>query len=418
MKKILKVVKREFLTKVITKGFLIGTILGPVFLIGIAFGPAYLMSLSSDEPMSIRVVDHTGSFIDDLRQEFSDTLENGQPRFVFSEVQPENYERNEQQFRQDVEKELIDAILIIPSEVMQGEPVQYMAKSVSDIDLIQKLKNGISDIVNTRRLNAAGFDPEKVKELTKKVNIQTIKVVKGEARERGFDQEYVTSMVFLLILYMTLIVYGNSMMQSVIEEKTSRIIEILLSSTNSFQLMIGKLLGVGSVGLVQYIIWAGMALGVFFITTTSMPAISDYIYISPLVLLYFVLFFIIGFFTFSTLYLAVGAMCSDMQDTRSLSTPVTLLVVLPFIVSFMVIKDPTTETAQILSYIPFFTPLIMFLRISLVMPPAGEIILAIGINILGVLLITWVAARIFRIGILMYGKRPAVPEILKWIRYS
>ena len=272
--------------------------------------------------------------------------------------------------------------------------------------------------MNSKRLQDAGFDPEKVKQLTKKVSVQTIKLVKGEEKERGFDQEYISSMIFLFMLYMTIIIYGSTMMRGVVEEKSSRVIEVLLSSTNSFHLMIGKLFGVGSVGLVQYIIWVSMGMVTFFIATQTMPVMAEFINVSPIILLYFILFFVIGFFTFSTLYMAVGAMCSDMQDAQSLSAPVTILVILPFIISFMVIKDPTTDIAQILSFLPFFTPLIMFLRINLVAPPLWEIAVSVLINFVTIILIIWVSARIYRVGILMYGKRPTIPEIIRWVKYS
>ncbi len=418
MKKIIKLIKREFLTKVFTKGFLIGTLLGPIFLLGIMFGPAYFMTLSSEEPMTIYVVDHTGTMLSPLKNTFNDTLKNGQPRFVFSPLKPADYQKNADIYRQDVEESTVDAIIIFPEDLKENNNVTYVGRTVSDIDLIQKFRNGISDIVNNDRLREAGFDPQLVKKLTSKVDIQTRKLVEGEEQERGFDQEYISSMIFLFILYITIIVYGSSVMRSVIEEKTSRIIEVLLSSTNSFQFMMGKLFGVGSVGLVQYLIWASMAVATFFVATSSMPAIAQYINISPDILFYFVLFFVIGFFTFSTLYAAVGAMCSDMQDAQSLSTPVTILVIIPFIISFMVIKNPSTDMAQLLSFLPFFTPLIMFLRISLVTPPFWEILTALIINILVIIGIVWLASRIFRVGILMYGKRPTVPEIVKWIRYS
>ncbi len=418
MKKILKIIKREFLTKVFTKGFIIGTVLGPIFILGISFGPAYFMSLTSDKPMTFRVVDYSHRLAAKLPEIFPDTLKNGQPRFVFSRIDPQIYREKKDQIRQDVEKGLVDAILIIPEDIFDMGSVTYMSKSVSDIDLIQKLRNGISDFVNNERLKQAGLDPVLVKKLTRKINIQTIKVVKGEEKKRGFDQEYVSSMIFLLILYITIIMYGSSILRGVIEEKNSRIIEVLLSSTNSFQLMMGKLFGVGAVGLVQYIIWAGMGIAGFIVAMNSMPQLAEFVNISPITLLYFVLFFIIGFFTFSTLYMAVGAMSSDMQDAQSLSTPVTMLIVLPFLISFMVIKDPTTEVSQILSFIPFFTPLIMFLRISLVMPPWWEIVASLAINGITIVGLTWISARIYRVGILMYGKRPTVPEIVRWIRYK
>lgn len=418
MKKIIKIIKREFLTRVTTRGFIIGTVLGPVFIIGMMLGPAYFMSLSSQKALTFRVVDYSGTMLDELPKAFPDTLDNGQPRFIFSPLDPDVYRQKKDAVRVDIENGLIDAALIIPKNILEGGEITYLAKSVGDIDLIQTIRNNFSDVVNNRRLKNAGLDPQKISELTRKVSIKTVKVMKGEEKARGFEQEYFTSLIFLMILYMTIIFYGQAIVRGVTEEKTSRVVEILLSSTNSFQLMMGKLFGVGAVGLTQYVIWGLMSLGAFFFATASMPAMADYISVSPVVLLYFIVFFIIGFFTFSTLFAAVGALCSDMQDIQSFSTPVTFLIIIPFIISFMIIKDPTTSTAQILSFIPFFTPLIMFLRISLVMPPAWEIITSIAINVLTITGIIWLAARVFRVGILMYGKRPTVPEIIKWIRYS
>ena len=418
MKKIFKIVKREFLTRVTTRGFIIGTVLGPVFIIGMMLGPAYFMSMSSQKALTFRVVDYSGIILKELPKAFPDTLDNGQPRFIFSALDPDVYQQKKEAVRADIENGLIDAALIIPGDILEGGKITYLAKSVGDIDLIQKIRNNLSDVVNNWRLKDAGMDPEKIYELTRKVSIKTVKVVKGQEKARGFQQEYFTSLIFLMMLYMTILFYGQAIVRGVTEEKTSRIVEILLSSTNSFQLMMGKLFGVGAVGLTQYIIWGLMSMAAFFFATSSMPAMADYISVSPVILLYFIVFFIIGFFTFSTLFAAVGALCSDMQDIQSFSTPVTFLIIIPFIISFMIIKDPTTSTAQILSFIPFFTPLIMFLRISLVMPPAWEIITSIAINVVTITGIIWMAARVFRVGILMYGKRPTVPEIIKWIRYS
>lgn len=418
MKKIIKIIKREFLTKIMSKGFIIGTLLGPIFIIGLTLGPAYFMSLTTEEPITLDVVDYSGLISPKLSSVFTDTLKNGQPRFVFSPIDPSVYQQKKETIRHDVEKGLVTGVLIIPQDILAGGKVRYISKSISDIELMQRIRGGISEIVNDIRLNQAGLDPALVKKLVKKVELQTIKLVKGQEEKRGFDQEYISAMMFLIILYMTIIVYGSAIMRSVIEEKTSRIIEVLLSSANSFQLMFGKLFGVGSVGLVQYIVWAFLGTGAFYFATASMPGLAGYINISPVILIYFILFFIIGFFTFSTLYAAVGAMCSDMQDAQSLSTPVTLLVILPFMISFMVIKDPSSQIAQILSYLPFFTPLIMFLRIVLVAPPFWEVLLSLAINIVTIVGIIWLSARIYRVGILMYGKRPTVPEIIRWIRYS
>ncbi len=417
MKKIWKIIKREFITKVFTRGFIIATVLGPFFIVGISFGPAYFMSLQREEPLTIQVVDSTYQVFPELATVFNDTLKNGQPRFIFNSIEPEVYRSRRNAIRRDIEQEKIDGLLVIPADLFQGKRVRYYAKSVSDYDLMNRLRSGISEIVNNHRLREAGVDPALLKNLIQKVQLETIKVVKGKEKKSGFDQEYFTSFTFLLLLYMTILMYGNNIMRSVIEEKTSRIVEVLLSSANSFQLMAGKLFGVGLVGLVQYAIWALMGIVAFLFAASQMPGLLQFVSISPQVLIYFIVFFIVGFFTFSTLYAAVGSMCSDMQDAQSLSTPVTLLVIIPFVISFSVMKNPSSSLAQILSYTPFFTPIIMFTRVILVTPPVWEIGLSLLINFLVILGIIWLSARIYRVGILMYGKRPTLPEILRWVRY-
>lgn len=417
MNKVWILIKREFLTNVVTKGFIISTILGPILLIGISLGPAYFMSLSSDEPVTIRVVDQSGLIFNKLEKVFDDTLKNGQPQFIFSEISQAVFQKKKEEIKKEVESGLADGVLIVDPDILEEGRVTYMSKTVSDIELMRKLRSGINQIVNNYRLEKAGIDPQQIKELTRRIKLETVKLVKGEEKQRGFDEEYFSSFIFLMMLYVTLLIYGSAIMRGVIEEKSSRIIEVLLSSTNSFQLMLGKLFGVGAVGLVQYIIWTGMASIAFLFAASSMPNVAQYVSVSPVVLFYFVIFFVIGFFTFSTLFAAVGAMCSDMQDAQTLQTPVTMMIIIPFLLSFMIIKDPTTDLAQILSFIPFFTPLIMFLRISLVMPPFWQIALSLLINIVTIFGIVWLSAKIYRVGILMYGKRPTFPEIIRWLRY-
>lgn len=418
MKKVIKIIKREFITKVATKGFLIGTLLGPIFMIGVSLGPAYFMSLSEKKPLQIEVVDESTTIFNSLTRVFDDTLENGERRFILIPVQPAAYTQNKEKYRREIENGYVNVLLIIPEDIMSGGQISYISKSISDFDLIQLIRGRINDVVNEIRLREAGLDPKKIKELSVKIGVKTIKVVKGGEKEKGVGQEFITSFIFLLILYMTIIFYGAAVMRGVLEEKTSKIVEVLLSSSNSFQLMMGKLLGIGSAGLVQYGLWTLMALGIFFVASASSPTIARNISVSPIVFVFFIIFFLIGFFQFSTLYAAVGAMCSSQEDTQALSMPVTILVVIPFVISFTVITDPTSQLARILSLIPFFTPMLMFLRVTLVTPPAIEIIAAIGISLLSIVFFTWISAKIYRVGILMSGKRPTLPEVIKWVRYK
>lgn len=418
MTKIFKIIKREFKTKIMTKGFIIGTVLGPVFILGIMFGPAYFMSLSEQKTRHISVVDESGQLMDRLYRVFDDTLSNGKPQYVLTAVSPQEYQSDPEGFRNQIETGAIDILLILPRDILEGDTIVYLSKSISDIEFIQMVRQRINDEVNKIRLVREGLDPEIIKKATTRLQIKTIKVVKGKAEEKGFGQEFIMAFIFLFILYFTIIFYGNSIMQGVIEEKTSRVVEVLLSSSNSFQLMMGKLFGVGFVGLIQYFLWGIMALAAFFAVAASVPEVVKNVSVSPTVFLFFIVFFLIGYFQFSTLYAAVGAMCSSQQDAQALATPVTMLVIIPFIISFTVMRDPTSTIAITMSFIPFFTPMLMFLRVSLVTPPALEIAGAIAINLLAILFFTYIAAKIYRVGILMYGKRPTVPEMIKWLRYK
>jgi ABC-2 type transport system permease protein len=418
MDKTISIIKREFKTKVFTKGFLIGTLIGPIFMIGIALGPAYFFNISEKKAMEIKIVDETGILFNRLAGTFNDTLDNGEARFILIPVDPLNYNENPKDYQQKIEREESSVLLVLPEHLIEGGDITFYSRTVSDIDLIQLIRRRINEDVNKIRLEQAGFDPEKIKKLTSQIGIKTKKMVKGKAEEKGFGQEFFTAFIFLLILYMTILLYGAGVMRSVLEEKTSRIIEVLLSSSNSFNLMMGKIFGVGGAGLVQYGIWTILAFTVFFFISGTSLEIAQHIKISPNVFLAIIVFFVLGFFEFSTLYAAVGAMCSSQEDAQALSTPVTLLIIIPFIISFTVINDPSSTLAQVLSLVPFFTPMLMFLRIILATPPFFEIMLSIVINIVAILIFVWISAKIYRVGILMYGKRPTVPEIIKWIRYK
>jgi ABC-2 type transport system permease protein len=210
--------------------------------------------------------------------------------------------------------------------------------------------------------------------------------------------------------------YGMTVMRSIIQEKTTRIIEVLLSAANPFQIMAGKILGLGSVSFTQYLIWAlfGMILLVF--GAQVMPVSAEAFSFSPMILFYFVLFYVLGYFLFASMYAGVGAVTNNDQEAQQLATPITFMLIIPIILISFMVKNPDSTVVQVLSYIPFFSPIIMFARINLASPPLIEIWASIIILIITIIFMIWIVSKIFRIGILMYGKRPTLPEIAKWLR--
>ncbi|RMH79007.1 MAG: ABC transporter permease [Calditrichaeota bacterium] len=421
MSKTLTLIKRELRTKIFTKGFIIGTILGPFVIVGFTFSAALFELLSADRPMTLHIIDETERLQQPLREMFQDTLDSGEPRFQLTFMEPRLYaeESQRQTVRQAIEDGAIDAVIIIPANVFESDSIVYIAKTISDFDVIRLIRSRVGDAVNRLRLEQAGFDPQLIESLTRPLQVQTRKIEKGKETEKAAFGEFGLALFFLMVLYITILLYGAAVMRGVLEEKTNRILEVLLSSGNPFQLMIGKVLGVGSVGLIQYLIWAVVAIGSLIAVGAAAPNVLEYVSVEPGVFVYFILFFLVGYFQFSTLYGAVGAASSTQEDAQALSTPITFLIVIPFILAVSAgFQDPSAPLTRWLSFAPFFAPILMFLRIILARPPLWEIALCLGINILAVLFFTWVAARIYRVGILMYGKRPTVPELLRWIRYK
>jgi ABC-2 type transport system permease protein len=213
-------------------------------------------------------------------------------------------------------------------------------------------------------------------------------------------------------------------MRSVLEEKNSRVVEIVLSSMKPFQLMMGKILGIAAVGFTQYAIWAVFGLAatrysrkivsgmVPADTGFKIPSVPGYIFI------YFVVFFILGYFLYATFYAAIGAMVNSEKEAQQLLMPVSMFLIIPILLMTLVLKSPDSSISVVLSIIPFFAPILMLLRICLLLPSAVQIGGAVVLLILSTVVMIWVAAKIYRVGILMYGKRPNFKEIIKWMRYS
>jgi len=254
------------------------------------------------------------------------------------------------------------------------------------------------------------------------VDVTLVKVTKGgEIEEKG--QTFLTAMIMVMVLYMTLLVYGLMTLRSVLEEKTTRIVEVLVSSLRPFQLLTGKLLGVAAVGFTQYLIWTisgallvsyGASVAAAFSPGSSLPQIQF-----PLsMLVYLVVFYLAGYFLYAALYAAAGAMVSSDEEAQYVQLPMTLMIVVAFMLFGVIMHNPNSTLSIVLSLIPFFAPILMVMRIAIQTPPFWQIALSIGLMFLTTLGVLHVSAKIYRVGILMYGKRPSVVELLRWLRYT
>jgi len=424
MRKIFSVVKKEYLQIVRTKGFIIGTILGPVVMAAFIVVPILLQFVSVDKQEKIAVVDASGQIFRELAAKLNQKLKDGSPRYLLEEVPPAaDLDGMLEELNRKVLAKELSAYLYIPENVVEGAEVSYVSEHVSDFDKQGNINQALSRVVIEKRLRREGLDPGKIGEYMRPVKMATKKVTKRGV-ERDTGGTFMISWFLVLILYMTVLFYGQIILRGVIEEKSSRVVEIVLSSMRPFQLMAGKILGIAVVGFTQYAIWVLFGIAAsrysksilvrFFPQAAGfpMPSIPAYIFV------YFIVFFILGYFLYGTIYAGIGSMVNNEKEAQQLVMPVTMFLVIPVLLMMLVLRAPDSPLSVVLSMIPFFAPILMLLRICVLLPPFPQILGAVLILVLTILLMIWLSAKIYRVGILMYGKRPSMGEILKWVRYG
>jgi ABC-2 type transport system permease protein len=424
MHKIISVIKREYIQIVRTKGFIIGTILGPVLMAAFIVIPILVQFISVDKQENIGVVDISGEVFMDLDKKLDQELKDGSRRYILRLFELEgDLDRLLETLNKKVLDKELSAYIYIPENISDGGVAEYVSEHVSDFDKQGNIGQALSRIIIEKRLRGEGLDPEKIGQYMRPVRLDTKKVT-TRGVERDVGGTFMISFVLVLILYMTVIFYGQIILRGVIEEKSSRVVEIVLSSLRPFQLMAGKILGIAAVGFTQYAIWAlfGIAATKYSrnIVSGFFPAAADFSMpsIPPYIFVYFVIFFVLGYFLYGTMYAAIGSMVNNEKEAQQLVMPVTMFLIVPIMLMTFVIRSPDSSVSVVLSMIPFFSPILMLLRISVLLPPFPQIAASIVLLILTTLLMIWISAKIYRVGILMYGKRPGLSEIIKWMRYG
>jgi ABC-2 type transport system permease protein len=427
MRKIWLVVKREYLTRVRTKGFVIGTIALPLFAITVLILPVLVAKRQADRTQQIAILDQTGSVAANIAAGLDEKLPNGKPEYqVVRTVEPPaaaDLTELRQQLRGEVNAGKLDGYLVVSQDVLTGKPAEYYSKNpAGELTSLETIRRAVSDAVIAWRLKQRGFQAEKLNDLVRGVEVTFIKVTReGEVEEKG--QTFLTAIVMAMVLYLTLIVYGVMTMRSVVEEKNTRIVEVLVSSLRPFQLLMGKILGVAAVGFTQYLIWTicggllagyGSAMAAAANPGASLPKI--HLPVSTLV--YLVVFYLAGYFLYASLYAAAGAMVSSDEEAQQVQMPMTLTIVLSFMLFMVIMRNPNSTLSVVLSLIPFFAPILMILRIAVQTPPFWQIAASIGLTFVTAFGLVKFSAKIYRVGILMYGKRPSLVELLRWLRYS
>ncbi|GMU63844.1 MAG: ABC transporter permease [Acidobacteriota bacterium] len=433
VERIATIARREYLAGVRTKGFWISTLLLPVLMAAMLFVPSLLM-MKTRTTLRLAVVDETGKVgtrlaaeLDAAEQAPLDASPASRDRRAESsrfavEVRPTG--ANTAGERAELDREVlegkIDAWIWIAPEALTGAKVPYHAESVSNFVTQRMLEDALTRAVSTERLGAAGIDAAKVNELTAEVDLETVRVsAEGAKREAGMTG-FALAMTLFFLLYTVTLIYGQQVMNGVLEEKTSRIVEVVLATARPVELLAGKLLGIGAVGLSQLGIWMGAALLLsapgLLASFTSLPAGVSLPAVTPALAFHFLACFLLGFLLFAALYAAVGSASNDIKEAQQLAGFVVVFVVAPVLFMFTVINDPDSTLAVALSLFPPFMPLLMMLRIAVKMPPLWQVAAGYLLTSAFVAFLIWGCARIYRVGLLMHGKRPTLPELWRWLR--
>lgn len=423
MSKALIVAKREYLQRVKSKGFIIFTVLLPALIGAYILFIVSIGKMGANQASHLAVIDLSGQVYPVLSQEMSDKLPSGKTKFTLDEIAatPQSLPALEGQLSRQVLSGKYTGYLVIPADVMQARSAKYFAKNV--VIEANILQSRLGDALTRVRLRQAGVTAAQIPDFFASFDLKGMRVTpQGESADQG--QTVVLGFILGGLLYGALIAYGMAFMSSVIEEKTSRVAEVILSSVSAFGLLLGKILGVAGAALTQALIW-GICLALLggygaFLASAAGHSWLHYIpHIGPMVYISFVIFFVLGFLVYASLYAAAGAIVQSEQEMRQTAMPITLLLIAAFLISFtpMMIAG-TSLKAVILSEIPFFAPILMMMRITVANPPLWQVLLAYGLCALTVVLIAQVTAKIYRVGILMTGKRPNLAELMRWLKYS
>jgi ABC-2 type transport system permease protein len=425
MRKFWLIIHREYVVRVRTRTFILSTVGLPAVMIALLVVPAYFASRHAQHTMDIAIVDQVGGLAPLAAKRLeTHSLPNGEPQFKIVETiqTPADPSRTLDDLRKQVLAGNINGFLLFPSNALSGASAEYHTRNPGDFSFASTLADAATQAAIGGRLAQEKVHVSDLDRVLKPVKMEVERISgAGETREKG--QTFQAAMLLAVILYSSLLMYGITTMRSIQEEKSTRVMEILLSSVRPFQLLAGKILGVGAVGFTQYLIWAlagagALTYGAVMMSAFSGPGSGFHLHFPLGLWFWFVMYFLGGYLLFASLFAAVGAAVSSEQDAAQAQMPITMLLVFSFVMFPVVVRNPGSHMSVALTMIPFFSPILMVLRIALESPPLWQVLLSFGLLAATTVLMIYLSAKIYRVGVLMYGKRPSLVEMIRWLRYT
>ena len=432
MRKTLVVFKREYLQAVRRKMFIFMTFAFPALMSALMVVPSFLMMRGLGEK-HVAILDGTGKLRDaylhpvartgrtDLQrlQERREVVQSMQFDYVDHAADPKPYFSRMAQQAKDGQ---LDGVLIVPPDALTNVDahLKYYSRTATDFISQERLSSMTNHAVQRFRLQARGLDPDVLSRDMTEMTFDSVQLSKTGEEKKGGSANFFVGFVLCALLILPTIISGLDVMRGIIQEKTDRVVEVLISSVTPSELLIGKILGTAAVGLTQISVWLVMlgGISVYGAATVAMAGINMSQFIRLQTFIYFPIFFILAFLTYVCIYAIGGAACNSDREAQQLIAPITMVMFLPWFILVALITNPDSTLSTSFSMAPVFGPMTMYVRTLVSDPPPLQIAISIAVSIATIALFLWVTAKIFRVGILSYGKRPTIPELWRWMKVA
>ncbi len=411
MNQVVNIARWEYLTRIRSRWFIISTLLIPVIMIVSMLVPTLLITSEDTESRLIAVVDGSAQYGHLFEQMITHKyeLKDGRPKYQIILLQGRDYAEMKGQALELLDSSLVTACIIIPEDLSESRELRYYAKNLGNFKDQAELQITLQDLFIRQRLVDAAVSEEVIDSVTRPLNFTLMEIGKeGEEQEADELLSFLTPIIFVLMLFLSIFMSSQILLRSVIEERMNRLVEILLSSVSPTQLMAGKITGLGLLGLTQ--------VGVYLVLGQVVSTFQGYAILTSESTLFFLVYFVLGYLFYAAIFAAIGSIFNSEHEAQQASSLFSLICILPIMLSSYVISDPNSTTSVVLGFIPFITPFIMILRIGVEMPQLWEIIASILVMAVSVVLAILAAGKIFKTAILVYGKRPTLSVIWQWLR--